>query len=72
MMIAQPLTTCVNDWLLQHYDGNVSNICAWDELSTFDPEMYKQLLAVKHYEGDVGALELTFSLNEEFLGKVRC
>ena len=47
-------------------------LCPFDELSTLDPELYKNLTYVKHYadSDDVADLELTFSYNEEFLGKV--
>ncbi|OWM82477.1 hypothetical protein CDL15_Pgr002052 [Punica granatum] len=40
-----------------------------DELSTLDPEMYRNLMYVKHYEGDVKELALDFTVTEEFLGK---
>ncbi|CAD5212189.1 unnamed protein product [Bursaphelenchus okinawaensis] len=43
---------------------------AFDELSSLDPELYKNLTFVKHYDGDVEDLGLTFALTEEVLGKV--
>uniref|UniRef100_A0A914EGA9 Ubiquitin-protein ligase E3B n=1 Tax=Acrobeloides nanus TaxID=290746 RepID=A0A914EGA9_9BILA len=48
-------------------------LCPFDELSSLDPELYKNLTYVKHYKDseDVADLELTFSYNEEFLGKVK-
>ena len=41
-----------------------------DELPSLDPDLYKNLNYVKKYEGDVTDLGLTFSFDEEFLGKV--
>ncbi|CAD5216371.1 unnamed protein product [Bursaphelenchus xylophilus] len=43
---------------------------AFDELSSLDPELYKNLTFVKHYDGDVEDLGLTFAFSEEVLGKV--
>lgn len=40
-----------------------------DELSTLDPEIYRNLMYVKLYEGDVGELSLDFTVTEESLGK---
>ncbi|KAK4776106.1 hypothetical protein SAY87_024067 [Trapa incisa] len=40
-----------------------------DELSTLDPEMYRNLMYVKHYEGDVKELSLDFTITEESFGK---
>lgn len=47
-------------------------LCPFDELAQLDPALYKNLTYVKHYKDsdDVSDLELTFSTNEEFLGKV--
>lgn len=47
-------------------------LCAFDELASLDPELYKNLTYVKHYKDseNVSDLELTFSYNEEWLGKV--
>ncbi len=35
-----------------------------DELPSFDQELYRNLTYVKHYDGDVADLELTFSFDE--------
>ncbi|KAL8504988.1 hypothetical protein ACS0TY_016256 [Phlomoides rotata] len=43
--------------------------CFLDELSTLDPELYKNLMYVKHYDGDVKDLSLDFTVTEESLGK---
>ncbi|GLT89883.1 hypothetical protein SLE2022_078450 [Rubroshorea leprosula] len=40
-----------------------------DELSTLDPELYRNLMYVKHYEGDVKELCLDFTVTEESFGK---
>lgn len=40
-----------------------------DELSTLDPELYRNLTYVKHYDGDVKDLALDFTVTEESLGK---
>ena len=47
-------------------------LCAFDELALVDPDLYKSLTYVKHYKEseDVEDLELTFSVDEEFLGQV--
>jgi len=35
-----------------------------DELPSFDSELYKNLTYIKHYEGDVADLDLTFSFDQ--------
>ncbi|XP_011621572.1 E3 ubiquitin-protein ligase UPL7 isoform X1 [Amborella trichopoda] len=40
-----------------------------DELSSLDPELYRNLMFVKHFEGDVGELALDFTVTEERLGE---
>lgn len=45
-------------------------LCAFDELAQLDHELYKNLTFVKRYEGDVADLALTFSTNDDYLGKV--
>ena len=37
---------------------------------SLDPDLYKNLLFVKHYEGDIDDLALTFAVDEDFLGSV--
>ncbi|KAK6102329.1 HECT-domain (ubiquitin-transferase) family protein [Brugia pahangi] len=47
-------------------------LCAFDELSQLDPDLYKSLIYVKHYsDSDVADLSLTFSIDEDILGHVR-
>lgn len=41
-----------------------------DELSTLDPELYKNLIYLKHYDGDIEELSLDFTVTEESLGKL--
>lgn len=43
---------------------------AIDELAQLDHELYKNLTFVKRYEGDVSDLALTFSIDNDYLGKV--
>ncbi|KAK6044738.1 HECT-domain protein [Cooperia oncophora] len=45
-------------------------LCAFDELSQLDPELYRNLTFVKKYDGDVSDLSLTFSIDEDFMGKI--
>ncbi|KAL8168192.1 hypothetical protein V2J09_009691 [Rumex salicifolius] len=40
-----------------------------DELSTLDPELYKNLMYVKSYDGDIKELSLDFTITEESLGQ---
>lgn len=42
-----------------------------DELPSLDPELYKSLTYIKHYEGDVSELDLTFSIDQDFMGKIQ-
>ncbi|TKR77640.1 hypothetical protein L596_018573 [Steinernema carpocapsae] len=48
-------------------------LCAFDELSLLDPDLYKSLTYVKHYKDseDVSDLALTFSATEDFLGQLK-
>ncbi|VDL61291.1 unnamed protein product [Hymenolepis diminuta] len=41
-----------------------------DELATLDRDLYKSLTYIKHYDGDVSELELTFSYDEDCLGQI--
>ncbi|KAG2483869.1 hypothetical protein HYH03_017266 [Edaphochlamys debaryana] len=40
----------------------------FDDLATLDPELHKNLLMVKRYEGDVSDLSLTFSAETDYFG----
>lgn len=41
-----------------------------DELPSLDNELYRSLTFIKHYQGDVADLDLTFSVDEDVLGKI--
>ncbi|KAL3269176.1 hypothetical protein HHI36_008261 [Cryptolaemus montrouzieri] len=41
-----------------------------DELPSLDLELYRSLNYIKHYNGDVSDLDLTFSLDEDNMGKL--
>lgn len=41
-----------------------------DELPSLDPELYKSLTYIKHCETDVSDLDLTFSVDEDCMGKI--
>lgn len=41
-----------------------------DELPSLDADLYRSLTYIKHYKGDVQDLDLTFSLNEDCMGKL--
>ncbi|KAL1199296.1 E3 ubiquitin-protein ligase UPL7 [Cardamine amara subsp. amara] len=41
-----------------------------DELSGLDPELYRNLMYIKHYDGDLKELCLDFTVTEEFCGKM--
>ncbi|KAG9509732.1 Ubiquitin-protein ligase E3B, partial [Fragariocoptes setiger] len=41
-----------------------------DELPSLDPELYKSLTYIKHYDGDVSELDLTFSIDQDVMGKI--
>lgn len=60
------LDFCFSHVFVQKLLGRYSFL---DELSTLDPELYKNLIYVKHYDGDVMDLSLDFTVTEESLGK---
>ena len=41
-----------------------------DEMPSSDPELHKNLTYVKHYDGDVEDLGLTFSFDQDLMGKL--
>ncbi|XP_014204707.1 ubiquitin-protein ligase E3B [Copidosoma floridanum] len=41
-----------------------------DELASLDNDLYRSLTLLKHYEGDITDLELTFSFEENVMGKL--
>ncbi|XP_014785402.1 ubiquitin-protein ligase E3B isoform X2 [Octopus bimaculoides] len=47
-----------------------STYSSLDELPSLDPELAKSLSYLKHYEGDVSELDLTFSCDEDCMGRL--
>ncbi|XP_037044995.1 ubiquitin-protein ligase E3B [Bradysia coprophila] len=41
-----------------------------DELPSLDTELYRSLTFIKHYQSDVAELDLTFSVDEDQMGKI--
>lgn len=60
------LDYCFSQVFVQKLLGRYSFL---DELSTLDSELYRSLMQLKHYEGDVEDLCLDFTLTEELGGK---
>lgn len=60
------LDYCFSQVFVQKLLGRYSFL---DELSTLDYELYRSLMQLKHYEGDVEDLCLDFTLTEELGGK---
>ncbi|XP_065830914.1 ubiquitin-protein ligase E3B-like [Oscarella lobularis] len=60
------------DFFLVHLKGTTYSAAysPFDELSSFDQDLYRNLNYVKHYDDDIADLDLTFSLNEDFFGKL--
>ena len=48
--------------------GRVSKV---EDLFSLDPELYKNLMFMKHYDGDVADLALTFSTSRTVLGNTQ-
>lgn len=55
-------------FFLAFINGKYNFINLIDDLSTFDPELYKNLMFLKSYDGDLVDLCLTFSVSEEAYG----
>ncbi|XP_055959426.1 ubiquitin-protein ligase E3B [Patella vulgata] len=47
-----------------------STYSSLDELPSLDPELAKSLNYIKHYDSDISDLELTFSCDEDCMGKI--
>ncbi|ESO98574.1 hypothetical protein LOTGIDRAFT_201597 [Lottia gigantea] len=47
-----------------------STYSSLDELPSLDPELAKSLNYIKHYDGDMCDLELTFSCDEDCMGRI--
>ncbi|KAH3752596.1 hypothetical protein DPMN_187217 [Dreissena polymorpha] len=50
--------------------GSSSTYSSVDELPSLDPDLAKNLSYTKHYEGDVGDLDLTFCYDEDIMGRL--
>ncbi|CAF0839771.1 unnamed protein product, partial [Didymodactylos carnosus] len=48
---------------------NINYSCL-DDLMFLDRDLYNNLTFVKHYDGDVSSLELTYSIDEDILGQM--
>uniref|UniRef100_A0A1I8JIS5 HECT-type E3 ubiquitin transferase n=2 Tax=Macrostomum lignano TaxID=282301 RepID=A0A1I8JIS5_9PLAT len=58
-------------FLTQMLDRQRSSFYSFvDELASLDAMLYKNLTFIKHYEGDLSELELTFSYDEDVMGQV--
>ncbi|XP_067934700.1 ubiquitin-protein ligase E3B-like [Watersipora subatra] len=59
-------------FLTQVLDNTKNSMYSYlDELPSLDPELYKNLAYVKHYDGDIEELELNFSYDENVMGKLQ-
>ncbi|CAH1803144.1 unnamed protein product, partial [Owenia fusiformis] len=56
--------------LNQQRGSNYTTYSSIDELPSLDPELYKSLTYVKHYDGDISDLELSFSCDEDMMGQL--
>lgn len=52
------------------YAKMLNRFNTFDDLPSLDPDLYKQLTFIKHYQGDVEDLGLTFSFDEDLFGKI--
>jgi ubiquitin-protein ligase E3 B len=50
-----------------HHQAFYSSI---DELPSLDDDLYRSLTYVKHHKGDVADLDLNFSIDQDYLGKL--
>lgn len=41
-----------------------------DELPSLDQDLYRSLTYIKHFQEDVQELDLTFSVDEDYMGKI--
>ncbi|XP_074641839.1 ubiquitin-protein ligase E3B-like [Tubulanus polymorphus] len=59
-------------FFLSHILGHQHNstYSSIDELPSLDPDLYKSLSYIKHYDGDLADLDLTFSYDEDVMGKI--
>eukprot|EP01035_Chromulina_nebulosa_P020655 gene20655-26780_t len=63
------LQTCFTHFFLSFMRAKYNYTHLIDDLKTFDEELYKNLLFLKSYEGDISDLSLTFSVNDDSFGR---
>ncbi|XP_052278265.1 ubiquitin-protein ligase E3C-like isoform X2 [Dreissena polymorpha] len=67
MLVELPMASFFLSKLLSRHLGNLDI----DHLASLDPEIYKNLLFLKHYEGDVSDLGLDFTVAGDEFGKTK-
>lgn len=55
-------------FFLAYINGRYNFVNLIDDLYTFDPELYKNLMFLKSYDGDIADLSLTFSVSDDAYG----
>lgn len=68
IVVDVPFASFFLSQLLGHTSS--STYSSIDELPSLDPELYKSLTYIKRYEGDVRDLDLTFSYDEDIMGRL--
>ena len=58
-------------FFLSFINGRYNFVNLIDDLATLDPELYKNLIFLKTYEGNISDLCLTFSISEDAYGAQR-
>lgn len=66
IVVDVPFASFFLSQLLGHQHGALYS--SIDELPSLDADLYRSLTCIKHHEGDVQDLDLTFSLNEDCMG----
>ena len=52
-----------------HGKYNFANLI--NDLATLDPELFKNLMFIKNYSGDLSELALSFTVTDDSLGKIK-
>lgn len=58
-------------FFLSFINGKYNFMNLIDDLNTYDPELYKNLMFLKSFDGDIADLCLSFSVSEEAFGSQR-
>ncbi|CAM1325746.1 UBE3B (predicted) [Pycnogonum litorale] len=69
IVVDAPFASFFLSQVLGHQTNNALYSCI-DELPSLDENLYKSLTYVKHYDGDVEDLSLTFSCDEDNMGEL--